>query len=48
VNVVFLFERGGNDTGTWQAILPDGSLGAPIVFDKASKRADLMPTREST
>ena len=36
VNVVFLFERGGNDTGTWQAILPDGSLGAPIVFDKAS------------
>jgi hypothetical protein len=32
----FLFERGGNDTGTWQAILSDGSLGAVVVFDKAS------------
>ena len=32
----FLFERGGNDVGTWQAILADGSLGAPVEFDKAS------------
>ncbi len=32
----FLFERGGNDTGTWQAILADGSLGAAVAFDKAS------------
>jgi hypothetical protein len=32
----FLFERGGNDVGTWQAILADGSLGAAVEFDKAS------------
>ena len=32
----FLFERGGNDAGTWQAILVDGSLGAEVAFDKAS------------
>jgi len=32
----FLFERGGNDTGTWQAIHADGSLGAAVAFDKAS------------
>ena len=32
----FLFERGGNDKGTWQAILADGSLGAEVAFDKAS------------
>ena len=29
---IFHFERGGNDNGTWQAILPDGSLGAPVPF----------------
>lgn len=32
----FLFERGGNDVGTWQAILADGSLGTEVAFDKAS------------
>ena len=35
-DTVFLFERGGNDAGTWQAILEDGSLGAEVAFDKAS------------
>ena len=32
----FLFERGGNDAGTWQAIHADGSLGEAVAFDKAS------------
>ena len=32
----FLFERGGNDAGTWQAILADGTLGPEVAFDKAS------------
>ncbi len=32
----FLFERGGNDKGTWQAILVDGSLGEAVEFDKAA------------
>ncbi len=32
----FLFERGGNDVGTWQAIFADGSLSAAVAFDKAS------------
>ena len=36
----FHFERGGNDTGTWQAILADGSLGAPVAFSAASAYAD--------
>lgn len=35
-DTIFLFERGGNDVGTWQAILEDGSLGAEVAFDKAS------------
>jgi hypothetical protein len=35
-DTIFLFERGGNDAGTWQAILADGSLGAEVAFDKAS------------
>ncbi|MBN2131723.1 MAG: right-handed parallel beta-helix repeat-containing protein [Sedimentisphaerales bacterium] len=34
-NTVFLFERGGNDKGTWQGILEDGSLGTEVAFDKA-------------
>ena len=33
---IFLFERGGNDVGTWQAILTDGSLGTEVAFDKTS------------
>jgi len=36
----FLFERGGNDTGTWQAIRADGSLGAPVAFSAASVYAN--------
>ena len=36
----FHFERGGNDTGTWQAILTDGSLGAPVAFSGATAYAD--------
>ena len=36
----FLFERGGNDTGTWQAIYADGSLGAPVTFSAANVYAD--------
>jgi hypothetical protein len=36
----FLFERGGNDTGTWQAILADGSLGEPVAFSAASVYAN--------
>jgi len=34
--VFFLFERGGNDTGTWQAIHADGSLGAPLQFSASN------------
>ena len=37
---IFHFERGGNDTGTWQAILADGSLGAPVQFSGAANYAD--------
>ncbi|MEJ2705839.1 MAG: hypothetical protein P8Z79_25655, partial [Sedimentisphaerales bacterium] len=37
---IFHFERGGNDTGTWQAILPDGSLGPPVAFSGAADYAD--------
>ena len=36
----FLFERGGNDTGTWQAILADGSLGAEVAFEAANVYAN--------
>jgi hypothetical protein len=36
----FHFERGGNDSGTWQAILADGSLGAPVAFSGATAYAD--------
>ena len=35
-NTFFLFERGGNDTGVWQAILADGTLGPEVAFDKAA------------
>jgi len=37
---IFLFERGGNDKGTWQAIHADGSLGMPVQFSGASDYAD--------
>ena len=36
----FHFERGGNDSGTWQAILADGSLGVPVAFSGATAYAD--------
>jgi hypothetical protein len=36
----FLFERGGNDTGTWQAIFPNGSLGPEVAFSAASVYAN--------
>ena len=34
-DIFFMFERGGNDAGTIQLIMPDGSLGAPITFAKS-------------
>jgi len=36
----FLFERGGNDTGTWQVIFADGSLGAAVAFEAANVYAN--------
>jgi hypothetical protein len=39
-NTFFHFERGGNDTGTWQAIRMDGSLGARVSFSGAANYAD--------
>ncbi len=39
-NTIFVFERGGNDTGTFQAILADGSLGTPVAFSGASVYKD--------
>ncbi len=39
-NTIFHFERGGNDTGTWQAILADGSLAPPVQFSGATHYAD--------
>jgi hypothetical protein len=39
-NTFFHFERGGNDTGTWQAIHADGSLGVPVPFSGAADYAD--------
>ncbi len=39
-NTIFVFERGGNDTGTFQAILADGSLGTPVAFVAANVYKD--------
>ncbi|MHC4191625.1 MAG: hypothetical protein ACYSUB_18415 [Planctomycetota bacterium] len=39
-NTFFHFERGGNDTGTWQAIYADGSLGEPVAFSGATHYGD--------
>jgi hypothetical protein len=39
-DTIFLFERGGNDTGTYEAILADGSLGEPVAFNAAAVYAD--------
>lgn len=35
-DIFFMFERGGNDQGTIQLIMPDGSLGAPMTFAKGT------------
>jgi len=35
-DIFFIFERGGNDKGSMQAILADGTLGEEVVFEKAS------------
>jgi hypothetical protein len=35
VDTVFVFERGGNDNGTVQAILADGSLGTALTLTKS-------------
>ena len=34
VDTIFVFERGGNDNGTVQAILADNSLGAALTLTK--------------
>ena len=39
-DTIFVFERGGNDTGTFQAILMDGSLGTPVAFNGANVYKD--------
>jgi hypothetical protein len=39
-DTIFVFERGGNDMGTYQAILEDGSLGAPVAFIAANVYKD--------
>ena len=36
----FLFERGGNDSGTWQAILEDDTLGPAVQFTGSTDYAD--------
>jgi hypothetical protein len=36
VDTIFVFERGGNDTGTVQAILADDSLGAALTLTKSA------------
>ena len=46
-DTIFLFERGGNDMGSWQAILEDGSLGAEVAFDKASNGGPYADTGAS-
>lgn len=38
--VFFHFERGGNDTGTWQAIYADGSLGEALQFQASNVYAN--------
>ena len=36
----FIFERGGNDSGTYQAIFANGSLGPEVAFTAANIYAD--------
>jgi hypothetical protein len=36
VSAIFVFERGGNDSGTVQPILADDSLGAPLTLTAGS------------
>jgi hypothetical protein len=42
---IFVFERGGNDTGTFQAILSDGSLGPAVAFVTAAKGGPFADTK---
>jgi len=42
---VFVFERGGNDAGTCQAILADGSLGATVTLEKAANGGPYADTK---
>ncbi len=44
---IFVFERGGNDTGTFEAILADGSLGPAVAFVAASKGGPFADTKVS-
>ena len=40
----FVFERGGNDAGTFQAILADGSVGEPVEFAKSADGGPYIST----
>jgi len=42
---IFIFERGGNDTGKLQAILADGSLGPAVEFVTAAKGGPWADTK---
>jgi hypothetical protein len=42
---IFVFERGGNDTGTFEAILADGSLGPAVSFKTASSGGPFADTK---
>jgi hypothetical protein len=44
---IFVFERGGNDTGTFEAILPDGTLGPAVAFTTAAKGGPFADTKVS-
>jgi hypothetical protein len=42
---IFVFERGGNDTGTFEAILADGSLGPAVAFKTAASGGPWADTK---
>ncbi len=44
---IFVFERGGNDTGTFEAILADGSLGPAVAFKTAANGGPFADTKVS-
>ncbi len=39
-NMFFVFERGGNDAGTYQAVYADGTLGPEVPFNGSQVYAD--------